>query len=452
LPFLFLQRIDLQGIDAPGTPGVGVARASTIRLGMRRDVVFAVQTSRKYLRQVEEPLRRRMKVDVFKRKQSYLNWKERAQDEGIPSISKKNSDLVIQYVRDMETGQNIAKGSAKGGRSYPRLCNLVQRMTWIARMLEERGVDDLGECNEQTAFSLFSDMERGVLLTQSGKPYKSFGDYARVFKAFWHWWMKVNRKQGRIIADITDDICTNATPAPFVYISKDRLEKMLPYFTEDEQVMLLFLFDTMIRSPTEVLSLRASHVYEQDGEMWVTVPDEISKTFGRTLNLLYSGQAVREHVTRKRLGPDNPLFSFKSPLLNKKMQKVAVQLFGDTRSHAKGELFSKATLYDLRHSGAVHFRLLAKENPGSISLDAVRHRGGWTDMKMLNYYTQFLGIDGKIERQGMLLRSERHRLEDEVETLKKDLAAVREMNAQIVALAKKGLVDLSSPQLTVLNS
>lgn len=62
-----------------------------------------------------------MKVDVYNRKEQFLNWKERVQEEGIQELSKVNSDLVIRYVLDMETGQNIAKGSAKGGRSYPRL-------------------------------------------------------------------------------------------------------------------------------------------------------------------------------------------------------------------------------------------------------------------------------------------------------------------------------------------
>lgn len=359
-----------------------------------------------------------MKVDVYKKKEQFQNWKERVQEDGILELSQANSDLVIQYVLDMESGQNIAKGTAKGGRSFPRLCNLVQRMTWIGRMLEERGVADLGTCDEKIIFSLFSEMERGIILSRYGKPYKSFGDYAKVFKSFWHWWMKVNRKQGNVIVDITEDISTHRSDAPFVYISKERLDKMLPYFSTDEQVALTFLFDSMIRSPTEILSLRASHIYEQDDEVWITIPDEISKTFGRTLNLLYSGQAIREYIQLKGLGAEDYLFSFNPSLLNKKMQKVAVQLFGDTRSHAKGDLFSNVTLYDLRHSGAVHFRLLAKENPGCISLDAVRHRGGWTDMKMLNYYTQFLGLDGKIEKQGMLLHQEKHQLEKEVDTLR----------------------------------
>jgi len=384
-----------------------------------------------------------MKVDVYKRKEQFHNWKERVLEDGIPELSQANSGLIIQYVLDMEAGQNIAKGTAKGGRSYPRLCNLVQRMTWITHRLEERGISDLGSCDEKMAFSLFSEMERGILLTKKGTPYKSHGDYAKIFRAFWHWWMKVNRKRGSVIVDITEDISTNSSHAPFVYVSRERLDKMLPYFSQDEQIALSFLFDSMIRSPTEILSLRVSHIYEQDGDAWVTIPDEISKTFGRTLNLLYCGQAIREYINRKGLGAEDFLFSFNPSLLNKKMQKVAVQLFGDTRSHAKGDLFSNVTLYDLRHSGAVHFRLLAKENPSCISLDAVRHRGGWTDMKMLNYYTQFLGLDGKIEKQGMLLRQDKHQLEDEVDELKEEMAKLREMNAQILALAQKGTIDLA---------
>ena len=130
-------------------------------------------------KQVEKLLLGRMKVDVFKRRESYLSWKERVREEGIPGLSQASSNLVIWYVLDMETGQNIAKGSAKGGRSYPRLCNLVQRMTWIARRLEERGVSKIGECDEKTAFSLFSDMERGILLSRHGSHLESVNTQPR---------------------------------------------------------------------------------------------------------------------------------------------------------------------------------------------------------------------------------------------------------------------------------
>lgn len=330
-----------------------------------------------------------MKIDVYKKKEQFLNWKKRVLEEGIPKLSKANSSIVIQYILDMESGRNVANGSIKGGRSYQRLCDLKQRMTWNSKMLEARGVLDISKCDEQTAIALFSDMERGIICTKDGRQYKSYGDYVRVFKAFWHWWMKVNRKKGLTIVDITEDMRAGKTKPLFVYISKERLEKLLPYFSEDEQVALYFIFDSIVRSPTEVLSLQAQHVYERDGDIWVTIPDEVSKTFGRTMNLLYSGQAILDHISRNNLSPEDYLFSFKPWQLNKKLQAVAVQIFGDTQSHAQGDFFRHVTLYDLRHSGAVHFRLLAKENPGIISLDAIRHRGGWADLKMINYYTQF---------------------------------------------------------------
>lgn len=381
-----------------------------------------------------------MKVDVYGRKRSFLNWKERVLDEGIAELTKENSEIIIQYVLDMEAGRNIAKGSAKGGRSYPRLCNLVQRMTWIAKQLEARGIADLRVCSEQVALSLFSDMERGIVLTRTGKPYKSYCDYGRVFKAFWHWWMKVNRKLGQSIPDITEDIPVGRVQPRFVYFTKEQVEEMLPYFSKEEQVALYFLFDSLTRSPTEVLSLQAQHIYQRDDDVCLTISDDISKTFGRTLNLLYSGQAVLDHISHNNLKPTDYLFSFKPWLLNRKLQAVAVELFGDIRSHPQGDYYRNATLYDFRHSGAVHFRLLAKQNPGLISLDAVRHRGGWTDFKMLNYYTQFLGLDGMIEKQGMLLSKDKHKLEREVDELKQELVSLKEMNAKILKLAQDGLV------------
>ena len=387
-----------------------------------------------------------MKVDVFKRKERFLRWKDRVLAEGIPGLTRENSNIVIEYVLDMEAGRNVANSSARGGRSYPRLCNLLQRMTWLAGKLEERGVADLRHCDEASIIALLADMQRGVIVTRSGTPYKSAGDYAKVFKAFWHWWMKVNRKQGHPTVDITEDLSTQSATPPFVYLSQQQLEQILPYFSEDEQVVLYFLFDSLVRSPTEVLSLRAGHVYERDGEVWITVPDEISKTFGRSLNLLYSGRALLDYLKRRQLSADDPLFTFTPRLFNRKLQQVAVQVFGDTTSHAHGDSFANITLYDLRHSGAVHFRLLAKDHPDSISLDAVRHRGGWADMKMLNYYTQFLGLDGQIKKQAMLLSKDKHRLEEEVETLRSEMAAIKEANARILRMAQEGALDAAALQ------
>lgn len=68
-----------------------------------------------------------MKIDPYKHKERYLKWKERI-NNGIPDISKENSDLILRYVFDMERGINIASGSIKGPRGFNRLNTIKDRV------------------------------------------------------------------------------------------------------------------------------------------------------------------------------------------------------------------------------------------------------------------------------------------------------------------------------------
>ena len=379
-----------------------------------------------------------MKNDVYHHRERHEKWKQEVKEEGIVGLTKANSNIIIQFVDDMEEGSNVARGSKKGGRSYIRLYSIRNKLTRLASLLQVRGIKDITAITEKQIAKLFSDMERGNITTFGGSAYKSVADYVKIFKAFWHWWMKVNRKKGITIADITEDLNASPSKPKFVYLSKSDLEKLLPYFPEDEQVMLMFLFDSIMRAPGELLSLQVKDVVQKDDEVWVGVTDEASKTFGRTFNLLYSGQSLLNHIKKKQLGPNDPLFSFSPAFFNRKLKQVARQVFGDAVSHPKSDPYKKLSLYDLRHSGAIHLRLLAKDNPSMISLDAIRHRGGWTDFGMLNYYTQFIGLDGKIDKQGMLLKQDQHKLEKELETeRKKRLAMEKRLNQLAKMITEK---------------
>ena len=125
--------------------------------------------------------------------------------------------------------------------------------------------------------------------------------------------------------------------------------------------------------------------------------------------------------------------------MNRRLKTLAKQAFGGRPDHPDCDPYHTLTLYDFRHSGAIHFRLLARDNPGEISLDAILHRGGWTSFKMLNYYTQFIGLDGKIEKHGMLLKQDKHKLEQELEDLKNEFRKLREMNSRILEAAQRGV-------------
>ena len=74
--------------------------------------------------------------DLYKHKEKYQRWIQRNVN-GIKGISITNSYLILAYVYDMQEGLNISTKSKKGPRSYVRLNNIIQRMTFIVKNFEE---------------------------------------------------------------------------------------------------------------------------------------------------------------------------------------------------------------------------------------------------------------------------------------------------------------------------
>ena len=142
------------------------------------------------------------KIDPYKHKEKYEAWKEKVKN-GIPGISKVNSDIILQYLSDMEMGLNVSNSNKKGSRSYSRLNSLKLRMIFLAKGFEKRCKKALIEISEKELFQFFLDMRQGRITRKDGKIYLSTADYAKDFRAFWHWWQKVNRKESKDISDIT---------------------------------------------------------------------------------------------------------------------------------------------------------------------------------------------------------------------------------------------------------
>lgn len=354
--------------------------------------------------------------DVNYNEGTYKNWKEYALKFGIESISKTSSEWIMKYLFDLEEGKNLGRGSTKGGRSYIRLNSYRHKLTQWSKLIEERGKLSLIDVDIDTLHSIMMSFKD----TYAQATISSFG---REFKAFWNWYMRINRLDGKEVKDICQDLQTAPPKTRFVYVTKDQLDKMLPYFDKEEQLLTLFIFDTLSRPPKEVLNLRRKDIYEKNGDVWVNIPDEIAKNgSGRTFNLLYSGEEMIKHI--KKLNDDDFLFfgvkKYKISFLPK-MKKIAEQLFGDKISHPKAQKkYSELSPYDLRHSGAIHLRILAQKN-NSISLDAIRQRGGWKDFDMLNYYTEFIGLTGEINKESLLIEEDKTKLEKKVETQDKQI-------------------------------
>ncbi|MAG39826.1 hypothetical protein CMI41_02565 [Candidatus Pacearchaeota archaeon] len=136
----------------------------------------------------------------------YDNWLKRVEKNGIEGLSNFYSNLVIRFIKDMALGVNVAKSSKKGARSKKRLNALKQKVIFVMKGLEERGLKDITKLKAETVHKFFEEMRDGTILNRYGKPYLSTGDYIKDFKAFWHWYQKTMGKEGIAVLDITDEL------------------------------------------------------------------------------------------------------------------------------------------------------------------------------------------------------------------------------------------------------
>jgi hypothetical protein len=190
------------------------------------------------------------KIDPYNHEIRYLKWKQNTQ-EGIPDLSKDNSKIIKQYIADMEAGINIASGSSKGKRSYLRLNALKDRLIWFSKLFKEQyNLDKMTEITEEQILTFFSNIESGIIKTNKDTIYKGIDTYVNIFKAFWHWHQKSNRKKGVEIQDITIDLDTTREKPEWVYLTEEQVRTLCNNAKYEYKVLIMFLYDSGIRSPT----------------------------------------------------------------------------------------------------------------------------------------------------------------------------------------------------------
>ncbi|HJX49896.1 MAG TPA: hypothetical protein VJ438_00365 [Candidatus Nanoarchaeia archaeon] len=377
-----------------------------------------------------------MKIDPYKHKERYLKWKEN-NSLIIPDISKSNSEFILSYLADMEKGLNI--GSSKGSRSFIRLNNLKQRMIFMSKQFEKRfGISDLRKINEQQLHNYFSDMRNGIITRLDGGIYKSVSDYIKVFKAFWHWHQKSSRKRGEEVEDITIDLDMSQEKPEWVYLDENQIKKLAENVKPNYRVLIMFLFDSGIRSPTELMNIKVSDFYKDYKE--VCIREEISKTFGRRIKLMLCSELVKEFVQSNRLSPEDYLFKISPPAVNQYLKRIAGRLFGDCKSPA-GKKYSELTMYDFRHCSCCYWL------PRYKSESALKFRFGWKKSDKIYYYSEMLGMRDTISEEDILidttkteLEQEQVRLKRENEILKDKMGNMESQMQRILQLVDKGLI------------
>ena len=376
-----------------------------------------------------------MKIDPYRSEATYRRWKERVAG-GIPGLSAENSRVILRFLRDFEVGRNVARVSGKGARGYLRLNTLRQKLCFLARAFEERfGLFDLALVSEQQLHEFFADMRSGAIQKQRGGRYRSTGDYVKVFKAFWHWHMRAQRKAGVIVEDRCLDLDDRSAKPPWVYLTAEQVRQLAQAATYKYRVLLMFLLDSGIRSPTELVNVRRRDLSEDCRHLHIR--EETSKTFGRRINLLLSPDLLRGYLRQTPLGPDESVFPICPSVANRYFRRLATRVLGTGQSRG-GKPFSQLRLYDLRHAAACYWLPRYKEET------ALKYRFGWKCSSMIHYYTEFLGMKDTICEMDLVLDGEQASGEGalagarrENEILKEDLAAMRSQLSELRAVVKE---------------
>ncbi len=179
----------------------------------------------------------------------------------------------------------------------------------------------------------------------------------------------------------------------------------------------MFLFDTGIRAPTELMNVQVSDLYNNCKE--VQIREETSKTFGRRIKLMFCSGLLKEYIKNKKLGETDFLFDINPSSANKYLKRLALSLFGDRESEA-GAKYSEMSLYDFRHISCCYWL------PRYKSESALKYRFGWKESDKIHYYSELLGMTDTIQEEDMLIDITRTEIERRLEKSEKDKELIKE--------------------------
>jgi len=345
------------------------------------------------------------RVDPYKHKERYLAWKESVKN-GINGITPLNSEIILRYLNDMEKGVNISSVSVKGARSYVRLNSLREKLVSFSKRFEELyNIKKITDISEEKLITFFADMKNGTIRRRDGRQFKTIDTPARDFKAFWHWYQKISKKQGIEILDITTDLDTRSEKPEWVYLTDKQVKKLCDNAKPEYRALMMFLFDTGIRSPTELVNVKVSDLFNNFKEL--NIRKETSKTFGRRIKLMLCSEIIKEHVQNKDLKNDDYLFPIEPFNTNKYIKRLSERVFGDGKSPA-GAKYSNLTMYDFRHCSCCYWL------PRYDNETQLKYRFGWKKSDKIFYYSELLGMKDTITEGDLLMDDTKTELQNKV--------------------------------------
>lgn len=375
-------------------------------------------------------------------KAKFCKW-----DRTVSGVGDENERVIVQYLDDMRVGRNVPPKAPKGKRSYNRLLNLKTRLKRICELLKSNEDFSLiapptsegRRALERSAASLFEKMEEGTVRTVGGDRFLSTRDYMKDFKAFWHWYMTMMKREREVsVVDITEYLTVRHNRKPkFVFFGEpggmnveEGFRKLFDHAKYDYKTLLAFLFDSGVRAPTELVNVKRKDITPISGTPYfqLAIRPETSKTFGRNFKLMFCHEQLRAHLAEHDFAPDDFVFPICPKVVNQYLKRL-------------GERVLKKpgiTMYDFRHNSVCYFL------PRYKNQNALMYRLGWKKAEMIHYYSEFLGMRDTLNADDFLvdvtktelenqLSSEkkmRIQLDDEVQSLRSELSRINSfMNA-----------------------
>lgn len=345
-----------------------------------------------------------MKRDAYKFEDRWKTWK-RNNYEGIEGINKTSHKLLIDFLKDMELGLNTPLGR-NGKRTGGTLLNLAQHNLLFLQHFKK----PITKIIKLDVHELENKFSTGKIKRKRGGNFTQFGNYLKDFKVWVHWLQRTKH----IKEDITIDLSAKTTKPSWVYLDEEQIKSFFNKLSFDMRVLCWFIYDSGIRV-TEGNSLLIENFSKDFTE--VDIPDEVAKTFGRTIKLKICSQYLKEYVKEKKLKPSDYLFQKDLFAMNKYLKYHCAKMFGkDKVSNPKAKgLYGSFTMYDIRHNSSCYWLNRYPTQKGLM------YRFGWRSASKIEYYSEFLGVKDEITDADLIIGEDKnkiYKLEDQVKKMK----------------------------------
>jgi integrase len=334
------------------------------------------------------------KRDPYDSKNKWKAWI--SNNPKINNTLEFNSNLIIQFLKDFELGQNIHKKSKRGERSPIRLLALKSRLSFFAQQFNKKKFVDISKTE---IHQLFKDMNEGTIKKNDGKPYLSVSSYVKDWKTFYHWLLKV----GKVKEDINDELSRTEHKPAWVYLDEEQFKTFANQCNFDYKPIVYLFLDSGARV-TELFSVKINDFSDDFTKLHIR-PETSKNNYERTLNLKLCSGLIKEYVKFHNLKDDDFLIQKKTTACNKYLKEKCIKIFGEGPSNSKSKgKFSEFSLYDIRHIASTYW-LKRYQSHSSLM-----YRMGWTSERFIKYYSEFLGQNDKLSDEDMITGEDRDKL------------------------------------------